>query len=118
MSEKRKVETLQEFLARGGSITKVAAVTTDIKPEVTRQTTVGPANLMTLDQGELYYAETKKGSKPKKVKPVVKIDLNALPEALRKKFINKLKEETDGEGFEEIEEVQSKGDETEDSEAT
>ena len=106
MSVKSKVETVEEYLARGGSIKKLAPGETIRQPDVTRKTvTGGPANIMSLEEADLFYGEARKGSKPKKAKPSLKIDLNALPEALRAKFINKLKEEADGEDYEEIEEV-------------
>lgn len=106
-----KVETVEEYLARGGNVTKLPPAETIRQPDVTRKTVAsGPANIMSLEEADLFYGEARKGSKPKKAKPSLKIDLNALPEALRAKFINKLKEEADGEGYEEIEEI---GDEDE-----
>lgn len=114
MSVKSKVETVEEYLARGGSIKKLPPAETIRQPEVTRKTVAaGPANIMSLEEADLFYGEARKGSKPKKAKPSLKIDLNALPEALRAKFINKLKEEADGEDYEEVEEV---GDEDGDEE--
>lgn len=105
MSVKSKVETVEEYLARGGSIKKLPPGETIRQPDVTRKTVAGgPATIMSLDEADLFYGEARKGSKPKKAKPSLKIDLNALPEALRAKFINKLKEEADGEDYEEIEE--------------
>jgi hypothetical protein len=102
MSKKIMVETIQEFLARGGSINKVAPIIVDAKPDIVRKTVAGePAIIMTLDEADLFYGEARKGSKPKKTKPSLKIDLNALPEALRTKFLNRLKEETGGEDYEE-----------------
>lgn len=112
MSLKSKVETIDEYLARGGSIKKLPAADMIRQPEVTRKTVAGgPVTIMSLDEADLFYGEARKGSKPKKAKPSLKIDLNALPEALRAKFINKLKEEADGEGYEEDQEIEEDGDE-------
>ena len=97
-----KVETVAEYLAKGGSITRVPEKTRDPQPDVIRKTvTGGPAVFLTLDEADLFYGEARKGAKPKKVKPTLKIDLDALPPALRAKFIAKLKEEADGEDYQE-----------------
>jgi ribosomal protein S19E (S16A) len=112
MSVKSKVESIEEYLARGGSIKKLPSVETVRQPEVIRKlVTGGPVTIMSLEEADLFYGEARKGSKPKKAKPSLKIDLSALPEALRSKFINKLKEEADGENYEE-----ENTDEEEDSE--
>lgn len=104
-----KVETVQEFLARGGSISKVPMAAKECEEEVIRKTSNGaPAVLLTLEEADLYYGEKKKTSKVKKQKPALKIDLEALPPALRAKFIAKLKEEADGQGYEEeLEEIEN-----------
>lgn len=111
MSVKTKVETVEEYLARGGSIKKLP------KAEVIQQLDVikkapasGAVTIMSYEDADLFYGEARKNSKPKKAKPSLKIDLSALPEALRSKFINKLKEEADGEGYKE-EEQDDDGDE-------
>ena len=111
MSVKSKVETLEEYLARGGSIKKLSAGETIRQPDAVRNTVAGGAAIiMSLEEADLFYGEARKGSKPKKAKPSLNIDLSALPEALRAKFINKLKEEADGEDYEETQEL---GDENE-----
>lgn len=118
MAKKSKVETVEEYLARGGSIKKLPVGETIRQPDVVRKTVAGgPVTIMSLEDADLFYGEARKGSKPKKSKPSLKIDLNALPEALRVKFINKLKEESDGEGYEEEidgADYDEDGDETED----
>jgi hypothetical protein len=107
MSKKSKVETVEEYLARGGSIKKLPAAEVIRQPDVTRKTVAGgPVVIMSMEEADLFYGEARKNAKPKKAKPSLKIDLSALPEALRSKFINKLKEDADGEGFEEGEEVE------------
>lgn len=98
----KKIETIEEYLARGGAINKINPVESPKQIEVVRKTIAGgPAVIMTLEEADLFYGEARKGSTPKKAKPTTKIDLSALPEALRMKFINKLKEEADGEEYEE-----------------
>ena len=102
MSVKSKVETVEEYLARGGSIQKLPAAEVIRQPDIIRKSTAGEsAIIMSLEDADLFYGEARKNAKPKKAKPSLKIDLSALPEALRAKFITKLKEEADGEGYEE-----------------
>ena len=112
-----KVETVQEFLARGGSISKVPAAAKEQDNDVIRKTANGaPAVFLTLDEADLFYGEKKKNAKPKKAKPALKIDLDALPPALRAKFIAKLKEEADGQDYEEeLEEIESNLDDEDES---
>ena len=97
----KKTETVAEFLARGGTINRVPEAVRQPAPDVIRKTVTGPANLMTLEEADLLYGEVRKGAKSKKVKPSLKIDLDALPPALRAKFIAKLKEDINAEGYEE-----------------
>lgn len=98
MSVKPKVETVEEYIARGGSIKRLPAKEMIKQPDAIRKTVAGgPVTIMSLEEADLFYGEARKGSKLKKEKPSLKIDLNALPEALRSKFVNKLKEEADGE---------------------
>ena len=92
-----KTETFEEFLARGGKVTKVPAQEQVKLPESIRSTTGGgPAVLMTLDEAGLFYGEHKKRQTKKKAGPT--IDLTALPPELRKKYVddivNEHKEET------------------------
>lgn len=104
MSKKIKVETVEEFLARGGEIKKIPVTEAVKQPDVIKKPTPGgPVTILSLEEADLFYGEARKSSKPKKVKPSTKIDLEALPEALRSKFINKLKEDNDGSGTEDEE---------------
>lgn len=106
MSVKSKVETVEEYIARGGVIKKLPREEMAKQPDVTRKTvTGGPVAIMSLEEADLFYGEARKGTKPKKAKPSLNIDLSALPEALKSKFINKLKEDTDGSS----EEIQEEG---------
>lgn len=103
-----KIETVEQFLARGGSISKVPESPREPQVDVIRQNTAGsPAVFLTLEEADLFHGEVRKGAKTKKQKPSLKIDLDALPPALRSKFIAKLKEEADGKGYEEeLEEIE------------
>lgn len=108
----KKTESVAEFLARGGTINRVPEHIREKAPEVVRKTVTGPANLMTLEEADLFFGEARKGAKPKKVKPSLKIDLDALPPALRAKFVAKLKEDMNAEGYEEeIEDLEEDSDE-------
>lgn len=101
VKSRKKVETVAEYLARGGSIQFVPAASKEKQPDVTRKTTNGgPAVFLTLEEADLFFGETKK-LKTKKAKSSFKLDLSALPPALREKMLAKLREETDGEGYEE-----------------
>jgi len=102
MSVKTKVETVEEYLARGGSIKKLPSVETIRQPDVIKKAaTGGPVTILSLEDADLFYGEARKNAKPKKTKSSLQIDLSALPEALRSKFINKLKEEANGKGYQE-----------------
>lgn len=114
-----KVESVEEYLARGGKVTRIPEASRDPIPDVIRKTVAGgPAVFLSLDEADLFYGEPRKGAKPKKSKPSLKIDLDALPPALRAKFIAKLKEEVDGEEYyeEELEEISGEDDGDEDDE--
>ena len=108
----KKVETVEEYLARGKSITIIPEKVRDPQIDVIRKTvTGGPATFLSLEEADLFYGEARKGSKPKKAKPSLKIDLDALPPALRAKFIAKLKEDVDGQDYEdELEEISDDSD--------
>lgn len=109
----RRVESVEEFLARGGSINRIPEKERESQVDVIRKTvTGGPAIFLSLGEADLFYGEARKGAKPKKAKPSLKIDLDALPPALRAKFIAKLKEESNGEDYEE--EIEDLGNETDD----
>jgi len=101
MSKNKRVESVQEYLARGGSIKKLPAAEQARQEDVTRKTTAGPAVFLSLEEADLFFGEPSKSQKTKKVKSSLKIDLDALPPALRAKFISKLKEGVDAEGYEE-----------------
>lgn len=83
---KLKVETLEEFIARGGNVTKVPYKEPEVQKAVI--STSYSTTPLELDEGALYYAEPNKNSKSKssKVKSdsKPKADPEKLPEHLRK----------------------------------
>ena len=84
----KKTETIAEFLARGGKINIIPADQPTLKIDsIKSNTNGGPAVIMTMDDADLYYGEFK-ARKPKKVANT--IDLSALPEALRKKYVDEV----------------------------
>lgn len=104
----KKTETLAEFLARGKTITKLPEQPRKPQIDTLRQNPNGPAVIMSLEDAEIYYGEPSKNKKAKKPKSSsLSIDINALPPALRQKFISKLKEEDNVEEYqEELEELE------------
>lgn len=99
----QKVETINEFLARGGTITKCPAAEreTKSKSDTVRSTVAVDAPVpLSLEDYGLMYGEPKSPSK-RKAASKSKIDFSALPQFLRDKY---LKEASDGEGKEESDE--------------
>lgn len=87
----KKDETLEEFLARGGKIKKIPYKSPEVKQPITKQTTSTPINFLSYDEADLLYG---KPSKTKKKKTSgSSVDLSALPEELKAKFISKLSQE-------------------------
>ncbi len=85
----KKTETVAEFLARGGSIKLIPANPPTVKNDSIKSTTSGggAVTIMSMDEADLYYGEFK-ARKPKKATST--IDLSALPEALRKKYVDEV----------------------------
>lgn len=82
----KKTETIAEFLARGGKITRIASPEPIHKAESIRSTVAaGPAVFLSLGEADLFYGEHKV-KKAKKSKATM--DLSALPEELRKKYVD------------------------------
>jgi hypothetical protein len=85
-----KIETVAEFLARGGVITKVSTTYVPSKVESVKSTsTGGPATIITMEEADLYHGEYKPKKAKKKVVPAT-IDLSALPPELRKKYVDEV----------------------------
>jgi hypothetical protein len=89
-----KKETVAEFLARGGKITKVPANVPTQKVENIRSNNAnsGIVTIVSMEDADLYHGEVRKGKTRKKTgTPIAPtIDVSALPEALRKKYVDKL----------------------------
>lgn len=81
---KTKLETIEEFLARGGKIQTVPPQ--EIQEQKSTISVSYSASPLELDEGALYYAEPNKNSnKYNKVKPEGrKADPDKIPEHLRK----------------------------------
>lgn len=81
-----KKETIEEFLARGGQITKCASAPLPDEEEDNRTnpTSATSSTMMTLAEGALYYAESR--AKPKERKKIEDklINFAALPANLLK----------------------------------
>lgn len=82
-----KKESVEEFLARGGQITRLPTGVVLNKPESIKPTPAGgPAVLMTLEEADLFYGEHKQRKAKKKAKPT--IDVDSLPPEIRKKYVD------------------------------
>jgi hypothetical protein len=80
-----KKETIEEFLARGGQITKCAAAPLPNEEENRiNPTSATSSTMMTLGEGALYYAESRAKPKERKKKEDVLINFAALPASLLK----------------------------------
>ena len=84
-----KTESVAEFLARGGKINKIAPVQPEVKESIKINTPVGAASFITMDEADLY-GSPPKVSKAKKKSTIKPIDVSALPEALRKKYVDEV----------------------------
>lgn len=83
---KKKTETIQEFLERGGKITVVPPSGPKEKSTNVKSTVVGPATALSYEDADYYYGEHKKRKKIKKEPDVSNLNLNSLPEDFRKKL--------------------------------
>lgn len=85
-----KKETVAEFLARGGIIKKIPTAAPSYKADNIKSTSnSGLATIVTMDEADLYHGETKKSKVKKKISSSKSIvDMSALPEELRKKYID------------------------------
>lgn len=92
----KKTETIEEFLARGGRITFVPS-NVDNKKETVHSTVSSPVVIMSLDEAELFYSKGEKKVKATKKKQLPRLDINALPAHLKKKFVDSVLNEADDE---------------------
>lgn len=81
-----KKETIEEFLARGGTITKCepAPLPEEVLANRASPTPVASATMMSLAEGALYYAESRAKPKERKKKADPVINFAALPPSLLK----------------------------------
>lgn len=92
-----KTESIEEFLARGGTIKKLAAGESAKLPTTRRSAGGDPVVILSMEDAEIFYGEGKPKAK-KKSTPKAGIDLSQLPESLKSKFLAKLKDRSiDGE---------------------
>lgn len=84
MSEKMRVETIEEFLARGGVIKKYPAVPYETDHVIKSTTSQDTQNLMSLDEGAHFFSEMKPKRVRKKKDPLKGVDVDQLPENIRK----------------------------------
>lgn len=97
MKNKRRDETLSEYLSRGGKITLVPTKYLNKLP-VVNSTTVGPVNILSLNDASIIYGEPDKKTKiSKKLKSKPTIDINLLPDHIKAKYIDRFLEEADDE---------------------
>ena len=80
----QKPKTVAEFLAAGGTITKCPVVTIAEDMQNVRSMATGPAKLMSLEEGEVIYGEKTTRKKKEKIVDLSGINVEDIPEALRK----------------------------------
>ena len=97
MASKSKVESIEEYLARGGKVTVYPTEPREKTYTKSVPAVTGINSIMTLGEAELFYGEIKP-PKEKKQKPAPNINIEALPEVLRNKLKAKLsRKSSDGE---------------------
>ena len=79
----KKTETIQEFLARGGKIKVIPPVLPPNERPV-KSTNPGPAVLMTYEDADHYYGKKTERKKKEKVVDLSNVNLDKVPEDLRK----------------------------------
>lgn len=82
MKKDYKVETIEEFMARGGKITTLEYKKPPEKRKVS-STVHNMPNLMTLDEGEFFYSDSVGKEKPKKELNLNDINMDIIPEYLK-----------------------------------
>jgi hypothetical protein len=75
---------LEEFLAKGGQITKCPPAEDKSKPQVVKSINPGPAQLMSLSEGDLFYGEKSKRKRKVKEPDLTDINISDIPEEVRK----------------------------------
>lgn len=98
MFKKQKIESITEFLARGGKITVLPTKTPPNMKEIIKNTSnMGPVTILSLEEADLFYGEPQPTKTTKSLKKQSTLDLSALPPALKEKLLSKLKNEVDDE---------------------
>jgi hypothetical protein len=75
-----KTETVEEYLARGGTIERLPYINKAIPEPV--KVTAGNNTIVTMEEGDLYNGEVKKRKKSSKAE--IKVDMSKLPADLIK----------------------------------
>lgn len=89
-----KKETVEEFLARGGKITKLPSVSpTNSLSVKANSPQANVTSIISLEEADLYHGEKKKYKTKKSRSSKLKIDISALPEAIRKIYIDEVIDE-------------------------
>lgn len=88
--KKAKVESLEEFLARGGKVERVESEQLEEDANIMRPTIMGPPDLYTLDEAQHFFGVKKKKAPKKNVKPDFSdIDRSVIPKGLQHIFEEK-----------------------------
>jgi len=80
----KKIETVEEYLARGGTIKRIDAVVEEQKPQPVKSTKVGPVVILSLEDADLIYGEKTKRKKKKKPVNLSEVPMELIPEELKK----------------------------------
>ena len=83
--KKTNEQLIEEYLAKGGKITKLPPQESPETQAVYKPSSSGPAKIMSLSEGELFYGETSRRKKVKEL-DLSKVDLDEIPEELKKKL--------------------------------
>jgi hypothetical protein len=86
MTKWNKIETIEEFLTRGGEIKRYPMVRPEEKTETIKSSTHAGQNLMSLDEGAHFFSEIKEKKIKTKSIEELHIDMSLIPEALKKKL--------------------------------
>lgn len=86
MNRKELQSKVEEFIANGGKVTVYPTVKPEEVKQLVNAPTGGPAHLMSLADGDLFFGQTRK-RKPTKMKRSEPIDWSVLPDSLKKKYM-------------------------------
>lgn len=80
---KSNQQLIEEYFAKGGTVTRCPVVD-EYKAQVTKSVNPGPAIILSLAEGDLFYGEKSKRIKKEKKPDLSGIDLSNIPEELKK----------------------------------